>query len=165
MKPRVGSDLERGTERLAKGPGLTAISTRVDPRFPKPAIVAKERERRCVEGYLGVDGDGSRNGYVLPESGISRVRSFRSYARSFGFSLFRTFCSFVSFRLASFKGDGHRSVLVFCGRSTDDLWGKKNMRVKGTTHINRRTINSFGPRIFRAYLRRPLLGETRQQPL
>lgn len=97
MKPRVGSDLERGTERLARGPGLTAISTRVDPRFPKPAIVAKERERRCVEGYLRVDGDGSRNGYVLPESGISRVRSFRSYARSFGFSLTVPYILFLRF--------------------------------------------------------------------
>lgn len=78
----VGSDLERGTERLARGPGLTAISTRVDPRFPKPAIVAKERERRCAEGYLAVDGDGSRNGYVLPQSGIS--------ARPFHFVSFRS---------------------------------------------------------------------------
>ena len=88
---RVGSDLERGTERLARGLELTAISTRVDPRFPKPAIVAMERERRCAEGYLSVDGDGSRNDYVLSESGISSARSFH-------FVSFR----FVSFRFVSF---------------------------------------------------------------
>jgi len=34
------------------------------------------------------------------------------------------------------------------------------MRVKGTAHINRRTINSWVSRIFRAYLRRSLLGGT-----
>ena len=47
----------------------------------------------------------------------------------------------------SSQGDGEdRSVLVFrMAVSSYDLWGKKNMRVKGTTHINRRTINSFWP--------------------
>lgn len=130
----------------------------------------------CQGDISGVDGDGSRNGYVLPESGIrsrvpsspfARLRAIPSpLARARAFSLpFRSVPTFLPSFVGSLQGDGDRSVLVFRGRSTDDLWGKKNMRVKGTTHINRRTINSFGPRIFRAYLRRPLLGETRQQPL
>lgn len=57
--------MERARVKGARG--LTAISTRIDPRFPKPAIVGAERG--CAD-ILGADGEGSRNGYVLPESGI-----------------------------------------------------------------------------------------------
>lgn len=49
--------------------------------------------------------------------------------------------------ICSLKLRGIENVLVFRG-CVEDLWGKKNMRVKGTANINRQTINSWVSRVY-----------------
>lgn len=136
LAPSRSSDLPIQRSGGIRGVGFTAISTRIDPQLIPNAgyCCAGASPANSSRGYVSL----ARNDEEVRE--CAHVKTVYTLCRRGGTRFFEA---------------GDRNVLVFRSR-VEDLRGKKNMRVKGTTHINRQTINSWVSRAYPscAYLRR-----------